>query len=770
MSSRASKAKPKPKPLSKKRSWWSLLGYSFVVGLVILIGYCVYLDAQIRDLFDGRKWSMPAKVYAQPMTLTNGYAIDEKQFHRYLERTGYVRTSGTQLTAANTGTYRQQGERWSIQRRGFQYIDQSLPAGEINLVLRRGEIQQLEFAQQERQTVILEPQYLGGILAQHSEDRELTRLEDVPAELVAALVLTEDRAFFQHYGVSLRGIARAMLSNIRAGKTVQGGSTLTQQLVKNFFLSSQRSLSRKINEALMALLLEVHYSKEEILETYINEVYFGQSGRRAIHGFELASRFLFGRPLAEVGLAEYATLVAMVKGPSYYNPRRNPERSLERRNLVLTLLANHGVINTEQLQQAQQQPLTLANKKRLQQQSYPAFLQLVKRQLQEDYSTTDLANAGLNIYTTLNPEYQMQLEASAQSHLANLEKGKPELDGQLQVAAVISDTNDGAIRAMLGGRNSRLYGFNRALDMRRSIGSLAKPAVFLTALNQPNYHWGSRVDDSPVLVEGPDDQIWSPRNYDRQSHGRVTLLEALSKSYNQATARLGMTVGLGDVVAEFRRLGVTEPLPEYPSLLLGSAELSPLIVTQMYQTMAGRGRYAPLRSIDAVATQYGDVLTAYSSPPEQRYDSQLMGWLEFGLREAVRSGTGRRIGRYYGDAIAGKTGTSNDQRDAWFAGYDQKRVGVIWVGRDDNQPTPFTGSQAALPIWKSTFSSIGVHELKHDAGLVMAKVNAQGQLVGKGCDGDNYPFPPARLEPAPRACGKWNQIDQQVKKWWQNIF
>lgn len=748
----------------------SFIGYSVVVSVVILVGYCVYLDAQIRDLFDGRKWSMPAKVYAQPITLSLGYAIDEKQLDRYLERTGYVKIVTEQASAVNTGTYQQQGERWSIQRRGFQYIDQSLPAGEVNLILRRGEIVELAFAGEQRQSLLMEPQYLGGILTQHTEDRELTRLQDVPAELVAALILTEDRAFFQHYGVSLRGIARAFISNIRAGRTVQGGSTLTQQLVKNFFLSSQRSLVRKINEALMSLLLELHYSKEEILETYINEVYFGQSGQRAIHGFELASRFFFGRPLAEVGLAEYATLVAMVKGPSYYNPRRNPQRSLERRNLVLKLLANHGVIDAEQLQQAQNQELNLANKKRLQQQSYPAFLQLVKRQLKQDYSTADLANAGLNIYTTLNPEYQAQLEASSRDHIARLEKNYPEVSDELQVAAVLSDTEDGAIRAILGGRDTRLYGFNRALDMRRSIGSLAKPAVFLTALSQSEYHWGSLIEDTPVFVEGPNDQIWSPRNYDEKSHGSVTLLESLSKSYNQATARLGMTVGLADVVAEFRRLGVTDPLPEFPSLLLGSAELSPLTVTQMYQTMAGRGRYAPLRSIDAVATQYGDILTSYSTQPEQRYDSQLMAWLEFGLREVVRSGTGRRIGRYYGDAIAGKTGTSNDQRDAWFAGYDQKLVGVVWVGRDDNKPTPFTGSQAALPIWKTAFSNIGVHELKYDAGLVMAKVNNQGQLVGKGCDGDAYPFPPERLDPPPQACGRWNKIDQQVKKWWQNIF
>lgn len=748
----------------------SFIGYSVVVSVVILVGYCVYLDAQIRDLFDGRKWSMPAKVYAQPITLSLGYAIDEKQLDRYLERTGYVKIVTEQASAVNTGTYQQQGERWSIQRRGFQYIDQSLPAGEVNLILRRGEIVELAFSGEQRQSLLMEPQYLGGILTQHTEDRELTRLQDVPAELVAALILTEDRAFFQHYGVSLRGIARAFISNIRAGRTVQGGSTLTQQLVKNFFLSSQRSLVRKINEALMSLLLELHYSKEEILETYINEVYFGQSGQRAIHGFELASRFFFGRPLAEVGLAEYATLVAMVKGPSYYNPRRNPQRSLERRNLVLKLLANHGVIDVEQLQQAQNQELNLANKKRLQQQSYPAFLQLVKRQLKQDYSTADLANAGLNIYTTLNPEYQAQLEASSRDHIARLEKNYPEVSDELQVAAVLSDAEDGAIRAILGGRDTRLYGFNRALDMRRSIGSLAKPAVFLTALSQSEYHWGSLIEDTPVFVEGPNDQIWSPRNYDEKSHGSVTLLESLSKSYNQATARLGMTVGLADVVAEFRRLGVADPLPEFPSLLLGSAELSPLTVTQMYQTMAGRGRYAPLRSIDAVATQYGDVLTSYSTQPEQRYDSQLMAWLEFGLREVVRSGTGRRIGRYYGDAIAGKTGTSNDQRDAWFAGYDQKLVGVVWVGRDDNKPTPFTGSQAALPIWKTAFSNIGVHELKYDAGLVMAKVNNQGQLVGKGCDGDAYPFPPERLDPPPQACGRWNKIDQQVKKWWQNIF
>lgn len=755
------------KPLLKPRKRWKLPLISLLLVLLTIFGvWMVYLDAQVRAAFDGKKWALPAKVYARPLALYPGVLLSEEQLRAELTWADYREAP----VADRPGTYQRRGSEWLIYRRGFPFWDGAENSRRIRVSLSGGRVRALADDTGSQPLLRLEPQYIGGIFPAHNEDRELVRLDQVPPVLVAALIVTEDKRFFEHWGVSVHGIVRAMMANVRAGGMVQGGSTLTQQLVKNFFLNNERTLSRKVQEAFMSLLLELHYSKEEILEAYINEVYLGQSGRRAIHGFGLASRFYFGRPLGELDTGEIATLVGLVKGASFYNPRRHEARARDRRDLVLDLMAQHQIITEAERIRARGQALITASPRRAGQREYPAFLELAKEQLQQDYRLVDLQSEGLRIFTTLDPWIQAAVEESAEQHLNLLERGRPGLEGKLETAAVITSVDGGEIRALLGGRDASFFGFNRALNARRAIGSLAKPAVFLAALRTGDYHWGSLIDDAPVTVEGRAGDLWQPENYDHQSHGMVPMQTALSHSYNQATARLGMTIGLQKVVDELHRLGVRESLPAYPSLLLGAVSMSPLEVAQIYQTIASEGFVMPLRTIDAVTTSEGDMLSSYAIRGKQMYDPVLMEWLRAGLEQVVATGTARRL-QSLPQPLAAKTGTSDSQRDAWLAGFDNRHLGVIWVGRDDNDPMPFTGSSAALPVWEQTFRKAGAEPLSAPRGLKMMTVDPQGTLLADGCSGEAYPFPVSWLDKPRQACNSGtSRIGKEIRSWLDWLF
>ena len=770
-SSKKSVQKPAVKT-AKKRRWLKTGTGLALAGSVLLAIWLVYLDAQVRQAFDGRKWSLPAKVYARPLTLYPGLLMTPQQLQSELKWADYRAVADASRPGTFSQKTSQSGSEWQIYRRAFPFWDEQEPSRQIRLTLKDGRVASLQDQGGDQPLIRLEPQYIGGIFPTHNEDRELIRLEDVPPVLVAALVVTEDKNFFSHWGLSPTGIARAMLANIRAGGMVQGGSTLTQQLVKNFFLTNERTLSRKAQEAFMALLLELHYSKEEILEAYINEVYLGQSGRRAIHGFGLASRFYFGKPLDELSIGEIATLVGLVKGASFYNPRRHPERAEKRRDLVLTVMQDNQIITPAEKIQMSAQPLVTAEPRREGQREYPAFLELAKQQLQQDYRLEDLQNEGLRVFTTLDPWVQYSLEQASIAHLKTLEAGIPDLENKLETAAVITSVDGGEIRALLGSRHVTYFGFNRALNARRPIGSLVKPMVYLTALKEGGYHWGSLVDDGPVTVEGPQGKLWQPRNYDQQSHGEVPMIDGLRRSLNQATARLGMTVGIGQVVTELHRAGVKADIPSYPSILLGAMDLSPLEVAQMYQTLASTGFLTPLRTIDAVTTPTGETLSSYAIRGRQVYDPALMEWVRYGLEQVVADGTAGAVGRALPQPLAGKTGTSDDLRDAWYAGYDNRHLGVIWVGRDDNQPMAYPGSRGALPIWLKTFTDIGTEPLPPARDLTMIAVNDKGALMPDGCrSGTQYPFPKSWLDKDRVACDADSApIKERIRSWLDWLF
>ena len=397
---------------------------------------------------------------------------------------------------------------------------------------------------------------------------------------------------------------------MRAGQVEQGGSTLTQQLVKSYFLDSRRTLRRKAEEAIMAFILESRFEKADIMNAYINEIYLGQDGRRAVHGFGLASQFYFGKPLSELNLQEIALMVAIVRGPSYYDPRRHPERALERRNLVLKVLAEQGVVKPEEAERAAKAPLGITDNAGRTANYFPAFLDLVRRQLREDYQEQALTEAGLTVFSTLDPLLQEKAEIALSDELERQDKSGRKAAKGLEGSLVVTTPQTGEVVAVVGGRRASFDGFNRALDMQRPIGSLAKPLVYLAALQSGRYTPASTILDEPIELKLENGDFWKPGNYDKKIHGAVTLVRALTQSYNLATVNLGMAVGLGPVTKTYVQLGLDEAPPKYPSILLGTAQLNPVQVAQVYNTLANGGFRSPLRAVRAVVDEAGKPLKA----------------------------------------------------------------------------------------------------------------------------------------------------------------
>ncbi|HEY9036070.1 MAG TPA: penicillin-binding protein 1B [Pseudomonadales bacterium] len=678
---------------ASKKAGTRYLGLKIALALLVAAGVALaYIDAIVQHKFEGKKWALPAKVYARPLELYAGLTIPRVELLRELQALGYRQASGWQA-----GTFRDAGNILHVHTRGFSFSDGNEPARHLQLQWQGPVLSALGV---QAAVIRLEPLHIGGIYPAHQEDRLLVRIDDVPPLLLKALVQVEDRNFYSHWGVSVRGIARAMLVNVQSGRLAQGGSTLTQQLVKNFYLNAKRTLWRKATEVVMAVLLECHYSKEAILETYLNEVYLGQSGPRAVHGFGLASLHYFNRPVKELELHQIALLVGIVKGPSQYNPWKHPARALERRDLVLDMLAEEGIVPRWQANVAKARALDIAGSTRGGQPGYPAFIELVSRQLKQDYRAEDLSSEGLEIFTSFDPRVQWQSESALAGVIGQLEVRHQLAAGTLQGAVVVTNPVTGEVQAIVGGRSPRFAGFNRALDATRPIGSTIKPVVYLTALEQGRT-LATRVDDSPLHVKGAKGSVWSPQNYDKKSHGEALLVTALAQSWNQSTARLGMELGVPRVLATLKRLGVQRTFAPLPSVLLGSIAMSPLEVATLYQTIAAGGFQAPPQAIREVRDAKGRSLSRYPLTLEQSASPEAVFLLQYALVGAVREGTGRSVYNILPSdrIVAGKTGTTDDQRDSWFAGFTGDRLAVVWLGRDDNQPTPLTGSSGALTVW-----------------------------------------------------------------------
>jgi penicillin-binding protein 1B len=555
---------------------------------------------------------------------------------------------------------------------------------------------------------------------------------------------------------------------------LHGGSTLTQQLVKNFFLNAEYSLARKFNEALMSLILEAHYSKDEILEAYLNEIYLGQDGARAVHGFGLASQFYFSRSLDELQLHHIALLVAMVKGPQVYNPIHGAERTLQRRNLVLDLMRERGDITQEQADAAKTMPLDVVQDAHQAISRYPAFLDQVRRQLQRDYRNEDLTSEGLRIFTTLDVEAQQNLEASAETVTRKVMK-QYKLE-ELETAAVLTRRTTGEIAALIGSRDPKNSGFDRAMEAVRPIGSLYKPVVYLTALADPaRYSVITPLEDSAIRVESPGSPAWSPKNYDHQEHGIIPLHQALAHSFNLATVRLGMDLGVDKTIETLRGLGVDRQPEAYPSVLLGTVELSPMEVAQMYQTLANDGFVTPLKAIHAVLSKEGQALQKFPLEVRQGAEELPVYLLDTILQEVFTEGTARSALAILPQGMqpAGKTGTTNDLKDSWFAGFTGDYVGVVWMGRDDNQPVKLTGAQGALQLWASVMAKTS-HEalqLLPPEGAQMEWIDREnGLLASEACpSAARYPFITGYVPKEYSTCSPGTEGNEQ-NSWLKKLF
>jgi len=704
------KTSRKRKKTSKKIKK-SLLKLWMIQLLVILgclfLSYCVWIDFQIRKDFEGKRWSVPARVYAQPIELYAGRKFEQKVLIERLKSAAYLPV----LKLTKPGQFSSRASVIDLYTRQFYYWDGFEQARKIRIHIHNKHIAKITALDNGEavQIIRLSPALIGKIFPLHDEDRVLVAYKEIPDALIKTLIAVEDRHFFEHIGIDPKGILRSLFANLLAGKITQGGSTLTQQLIKNMFLTRERTFSRKLNEVLMALMLEYHYSKQSILAAYVNEIYLGQNGARSIHGFGTAAEFYFSKPLGELNIAEIALLAGMVKGASYYNPRKNPQRALARRNLVLKLLQQQNFINASELKRASSTPLAVTKKPDWSSAKYPAYLDLVRRHIKRDYRIDDLRNEGLQIHTTLDVDKQETAQNSVKFSLSKLDKERGFKSGSLQSAVVMVEQHNGEVLALVGDRNKHRNAFNRALDAKRPIGSLVKPAIYMTALEHAGkYNVLSSLDDSSIVLKQANGKSWEPKNYDNRTHGSVPLVRSIAKSYNISTVRLGMTLGLENVIKTLKNLGVTSSIPKLPSILLGALNLSPYEVTQMYQTIASGGLQIRLKTIRAVLDKEGNPLRHYDLAVREYVEPQTAFLTQYLLTEVVKNGTARRLTRELPSLmpLAGKTGTTNALRDSWFAGFGDRLLAVVWVGRDDNQTAKLTGSTGAMQIWLDMMKKI----------------------------------------------------------------
>ncbi|MBU9731318.1 bifunctional glycosyl transferase/transpeptidase [Klebsiella variicola] len=744
----------------RKRRWLWLLVKLGIVFAVLIAAYGVYLDQKIRSRIDGKVWELPAAVYGRMVNLEPDMQISKNEMVRLLNATQYRQVSAM----TRPGEYTVQANSIEMIRRPFDFPDSKEGQVRARLTFDGDHLETIENMDNNRQFGFfrLDPRLITMLQSPNGEQRLFVKRSGFPDLLVDTLLATEDRHFYEHDGISLYSIGRAVLANLTAGRTVQGASTLTQQLVKNLFLSSERSYWRKANEAYMALIVDARYSKDRILELYMNEVYLGQSGDNEIRGFPLASLYYFGRPVEELSLDQQALLVGMVKGASVYNPWRNPKLALERRNLVLRLLQQQQVIDQELYDMLSARPLGVQPRGGVIS-PQPAFMQMVRQELQAKLGDKVKDLSGVKIFTTFDSVAQDAAEKAATEGIPVLKKQRKLAD--LETAMVVVDRFTGEVRAMVGGAEPQFAGYNRAMQARRSIGSLAKPATYLTALSQPNqYRLNTWIADAPVTIRLSNGQTWSPQNDDRRFSGQVMLVDALTRSMNVPTVNLGMALGLPAVVDTWTKLGAPKnQLNAVPAMLLGALNLTPIEVAQAFQTIASGGNRAPLSALRSVIAEDGTVLYQSYPQAERAVPAQAAYMTLWTMQQVVQRGTGRQLGaKYPGLHLAGKTGTTNNNVDTWFAGIDGSQVTITWVGRDNNQPTKLYGASGAMSIYQRYLANQTPTPLALTApeDVVDMGVDSNGNLV---CSGGVRSLPVWTTQPD-ALCRQGEMMQQQLQQ------
>lgn len=769
---------PEEKTPKKRSSFKNYLLKVAFTGAVLTVFYGGYLDWQIRSKMDGQIWRLPAEVYSriESVKISDNLAFDE--VIQILLDNEYRQTT----MVAAPGDFKLEDDTIVVLRRAFPFPDKPEPQRVLRLRFVDNKLNRIEdlVAVKAIDEFRLAPKLIA-MLESDNEDRLAIPLQNYPRLLIDALILTEDRRFYDHHGINPVGIIRALITNIRAGQTVQGGSTLTQQLVKNLFLSSERTITRKANEALMSLVLDWRYDKNRILETYLNEIYLGQNGDTQIHGFELASQFYFGRSIREISLDQIALLVGMVKGPSLYNPWRNPQNALERRNVVLKLMLEHKMIGDELYQLLSQRPLGVQQKGQISR-KYPSFIQTLQADLRRELGEHKISSLlGARIFTTMDLKQQAQAENSVVNTVSQLQlKTKnPYLEG----AMIVADYRVGEIRAVVGGLQTQYAGFNRALMAKRQIGSLVKPSIYLTALSNPEqFRLNTPINNQPITINVKGSPPWQPRNYDKKYSGSVMLMDALARSLNIPTVNIGMKVGLSKVIDTQKAMGWDNvEIPKVPAMLLGAYTISPYDVTKLYQTIANQGGRIELTTVDTIADRQGNIIYQHDKTAKQVVPPEAAFQTLFAMQQTVERGTARSLQNDYADLrLAGKTGTTNDARDTWFVGIDGKNISTVWLGRDDNGETKLTGASGALQIYKDYLSHTYIEKLKLNkpANMKWVGITQHGSWdcdsnrvipvwVNNGqnfcgCTSTTSPSPttpPAETEIAPRQESVWDVLD-----------
>lgn len=689
------KVTQKSKSLQQKMGHfiWSFCWKGSVAVIAIMFILGIYFDRKIERKLDGATWDLPAQVYARPLQLQVGKDLSSALLINELKTLNYRPVESVQ----SSGQFSVKGNNITIFKRAFSFPDETESAIKLSVIIRDNKIVSIQDSSQKRvESIRLDPLLLTRLHSQQIEDRLFVPFEKIPDLFVNTLLLMEDRNYYHHQGVSPFAILRAFIVNMQAGRTVQGGSTLTQQLAKNLFLTQERSLWRKFQEAYIALLMDYKYSKDVLLEAYLNQVYLAQNGQTGIYGIGLASDFYFSRPINELRIEQIALLVAIIKGPSYYNPRRNPERAISRRDLVLRKMVESNLISKADYQYAVADSLNLSDRKALNHRSNPAFVSLLHRELQGYVASSIRQENGLHIFTSIDPIAQQHAEFAVQNGIKRVSKKDQK---NLQGAMVISDRENAEVRALVSGKDVKFSGFNRALDANRPIGSLVKPVVYLTALDE-GYDLNYVLKDKAIVLKNATGQRWKPRNYDRKYRGQVTLEEALVHSLNIPTVNLGMQIGLNNVIDNLHKMGVREKIAAYPSLVLGSVSLSPLQVTQMYQPITMQGVYKPLTMIRSITSKAGEVLYVRSNKKTRIFSKQAVMNLTNTLHKVTTEGTARSLRwRNPEQYFAGKTGTTNDLNDSWFVGFDSDELVTTWVGKDNNKSAELTGSSGALVLF-----------------------------------------------------------------------
>lgn len=749
-------------------------------GLLILALFgvlgSIYVREKIIIMLKERTVARTSVIYSRVFSLYRGMHAEGVNLPLRLKRAGYLEVDGRPTSPGQFST--STNEIWVFQR-SFPLPNSELqPEALVQISISEdGKFNQIydhRFSS-ELEKLVVEPEILSSLGSRESRATELKRLEDFPPHLVEAITSIEDERFQYHFGVDPLAIGRAAVANFQSGKIVQGGSTITQQLAKNLFLTRERSIKRKAFEAIYAVLIETAFNKEQILELYMNEIFLGQEGLTAIHGFGEAASSFFGKPVEDLTIAEAATLAGIIKGPSAYSPRRYPERAAKRRNLVLAKMNELGLITEGELREAKKAKIDTIPPKRSRR-AAPYFASFVENSFRTSKVQINSYDATLGVFSTLDGKYQYCADEAIKSTPKNTE-----------VALVAVDPLGGEIRAYIGGRSFSKSQFDRASKAKRQPGSLFKPIVYLTALDGSlnNYRVArttSLLDDKPLNMKVIGTGEWQPENYDRRFRGEVTVREALYKSLNVPTINLAMKVGLNQIIQTAKVLGIKQRLSAVPSIALGALEATPIEMAQVYQTIANNGLRVPLRSIVSVTDQqHKDILKVYPYSETQVVDPAAAYVLTDMLKDVFKRGTAashRRLGYNYRPS-AGKTGTSNDTKDSWFGGYTPELLAVVWVGNDANKKTGLTGASGALPIWvqfmNCALDGVPESDFLVPGNVVFRKVDLNsGLLMEDWCPGAE---PSSEVfvegtEPLSYCDGskRSSKVPVKKKKFWNNLW